>query len=478
MDELEKKELDAASEDEQQVASEDEVSDELVKELEDIRDMFQQAIDNAGEASESSGEVEGELIQELDEEEDSDEAYLKQEEKKICDCCGEEFTVSRENEDYPYCENCRELMKRYPLRAGGIIAILAAIVLFGLSFYLGSGKLESALQVLEIQEQLASDHVFSAVENAYAFVGNSTSTDSKKAEKLLIESYYRAGYVTDAAEFIEKVYSESQLKMPWNKKYKDIVESVESFTNTKTKADEIVSPAFTGSEYDYEEVIAALDKLMKTPVSEDSDETYNVAFISYYKAEIMRLHGESPEDQFEVLNSVDEDEKEKYNWIYLPALCATAGKSGNEELAREYFEKIKDINIQDMNAYISFANYYRFLEKPDGAAILELCDEARNHAYSGDNTYYPTMAMAYLINGEGALALETMQEYMNSSRYTVSNCNLYALCGLYCGNDEIYDNMKSTLESAGYELSPLVEDYKAGKLTIEQVIADKGGEVY
>jgi hypothetical protein len=87
------------------------------------------------------------------------------------------------------------------------------------------------------------------------------------------------------------------------------------------------------------------------------------------------------------------------------------------------------------------------------------------------------MAIAYLLKGEGAIALEKMDEYMAQSAYTVQTCNLYALCAAYNGNEDIYNEMKSLLENSGYELSDLVEKYKKDKLTIEEVLADKGGNI-
>ena len=44
-------------------------------------------------------------------------------------------------------------------------------------------------------------------------------------------------------------------------------------------------------------------------------------------------------------------------------------------------------------------------------------------------------------------------------------------------NTEIYDEMKSVLETAGYELSSIVVDYKDDKITIEEALTDMGGDI-
>ncbi|MGN0448207.1 MAG: hypothetical protein ACI4GC_06630 [Acutalibacteraceae bacterium] len=442
---------------------------ELIEELEEIRDMFQEALDNASNESEHQGE----LIQEL---EDEPEAPLEEEEvfskrKKACECCGENFFT--DDEDKVYCENCRELMKRYPIRLGGILTVAAMICVFFISVVLCSDKLDKSITTLELWDALRSGQAFSAADTAYSL--GTGESDSKNLDKMIIESYWRAGYITNATQYIQSIYSDEEIAK--NKDYTHKIEATKLFAATKEKADVIVSDAFSGKDYDYEKVLAELNELAETKVSEDSEQTYSKAFIAYYKNELMRMNDVPAQEQLQMLLEVDEKEQEDYQWIYYPAICSTAARAGNEEVATEYFKKIKSNNAQDLNAYISMANYYRYLDEPDADKMLALCDEAAKAAYKNDVAYYPTMAIAYIIKGEGALALETMQTYMNSGYYTVANCNLYALCGLYCGNTDIYDSMKETLENSGYKLSDVVENYKAEKITIGQAIADKRGDI-
>ena len=109
--------------------------------------------------------------------------------------------------------------------------------------------------------------------------------------------------------------------------------------------------------------------------------------------------------------------------------------------------------------------------------MLEICEEAKKVAASGDLGYLPTMAIAYMLKGEGAVALETMGEFMSLGGYTVQSCNLYALCALYNGNEEIYNDMKDMLETSGYEISDTVKQYKKGKLEIMDILTDKEGDI-
>lgn len=474
MDDLEKMEngLDKAESVPEENAS---ASDELVKELEEIRDMFQEAIDNA--AQEESGEI----IQELDDvdhdydgEDNTDSA---EEEGPLCECCQEAPASKEYGEGYPYCENCRELMKHYPLRIGGVIAILAMVVIFGLSVYFGTPSLDKGLVVLEAQLAASQNKMMSTVQMLYSYASDENN-DSKKVTELLIDGFIRTGYISNAKELIEKNYTEKELNSPINKKYKNLVDFVTVFLATREKAQGIVSDAFSGAEFKYKELAAELDKLGEGYYDEEKGIKYDPFLIKYYKYELLRLSDADLEKQLEILREIEAlDVNGVADWIYVPSICEVAGKMGNKELAEECFNKMIEKNSEDMKAYTALALYYRYLDTPDGDAIIKLCEKAADNAYDGDTSYYPSMVIAYLIKGEGALAYETMTQYMSSNYYTVSNCNLYALCALYCGNEETYDDMVNTLKSSGYEMNELVVQYKNEKATLEDVLAEMRGDI-
>ena len=485
MDDFENKELDgeqAVQEDAVNSQEADNADDALLKELEEIRDMFQEAIDNASqeeeEEEEKKEEEHGELIQELEDLSNHDEADEEEhEDLPLCECCNEAPVSTLYGEGYAYCDSCRELMKHYPLRISGIIALVAMIAVFGLSAYFGMGSLEDALVVLDARTSAAENRMMSTVQTLYSFT-SSKETDSKKAKKLLIDGFIRTGYLSNAKEAIEKYYTEDELNRASNKKYRKIADFTDSFLATRDAVQNIVSGAFSGEKFDCDELIAKLELEKEKFLDEEKGIKYNGALIEYYKYELLRLSGSELEKQLEVLEKIREEDKDGLaEWIYLPSICEVAGKMGNKELAEECFEKMKQTNAEDMKAYNNFALYYRYLETPDPEAIIALCEEAEKYAYEGDTTYYPTLAVAYLLKGEGALALETMGQYMSSNYYTVSNCNLYAVCALYCGDTDVYNNMKATLAQSGFELSELVEQYKDKKITLNDVLADMRGDI-
>ena len=486
MDDFEKKELEELQDEATATeAAQDEVTeaveadgaqdaDALVKELEEIRDMFQEAIDNAAQDDESG---ESELIQEL-EEFDGEEVEAEEEiDLPLCECCGEKTVSTLHGEDYPYCEDCRDLMKHYPLRISGVLALIVMVVVFAATAYLSSGSLDKALTVLEARTYAGDNKMMSAVNTLYSFASDKDN-DSAKAIEMLVDGFVRTGYVSNAKEVIEANFTAQELEKAGNKKYKQLVEFVDSFITTREAVEGLVSDAFSGKDFDCDELIAKLEAEKEKFIDEEKGIKYNAAILDYYKYEALRLAKADPAKQLEALKAIEDSDKDGLaEWIYVGAMCETAAKMGDKDLAEKYFDRMKKINAEDMKAYSNLALYYRYLETPDADAMIALCEEAAENAPQGDTSYYPTLVVAYLIKGEGALALDTMAQYMNSNYYTVTNCNLYALCAAYCGNDDVYKNMDETLKNAGFELSDLVVKYKNGKISLDEVIADMRGDV-
>lgn len=472
MDELENKELEPGVEENTEAsANTADEPDELVKELEEIRDMFQEALDSAN----AQDADEGEFIQELEYDENpaDEEEASSQPERPVCECCGEREASDSYGEDYPFCDECRELMKHYPLRISGVISIFCMIAVFALSVFFGYSGIEKSLVILDAQANYRQGKMLTTLDSLYSYI-SADKEDSKKASSIIIDSFCRSGYISDAKTYIENIYSDSKI----SKKHQSIIDKTDAFVATQEATQEIVYDAFRGAEFDYEELAAKLDAVKESFIDEEKGIKYVGALTDYYKAELMELKKISNEEQLGLLQKVmEEDEDGFYLWMYGSSLCEAAAKTGDKELAESYFELLKENNSEDMSAYKAMASYYRFLDTPDADAMIALAEEAEKNARNGDLTYYTILATAYLLKEEGALAYETMQEYMGSSRYTVSDCNLYALCALYSGNSGSYETIKATLESSGFRISPLVEGYKNGEISLKEVLSDMGGDL-
>ena len=457
-------------------APEETGANELEKELEELRDMFQQELDKASEEAENSAE---ELIQELDE--PAEEALTDEEEfnGRLCECCGENPCCEEYGDNYPYCEECRNAMKKYPLRWSGVLMCVVMLAVFVATAFIGTDYADDFMTVSEYAAYYDSGRIMTALNGYYSYVGSASQDKiSMKAVKDAIEGLCNTGYLSDAANIINTLYSEDDLKLPWNKKYVKIIEEAEKLTNDYYTIAEIINPVLTGEAEDMEAVIEELDALYDMTDDDGNPAEINEVFIEYYKYVVMSIFNVETEELLSQLKkTADADPDGAYQWTYISNYCITAAKSGDLELTESLFEKMIKASKEDTTAYVALAAYYRYADTADPDKMLELCQQAKENAASGDVGYMTTMAVAYMLKGEGALALETMDEYMAQGSYTVQSCNLYALCALYNGNEEIYNDMKEILENSGYEINETVEAYRSGAFKIEEILTDKEGEI-
>lgn len=453
---------------------------ELIEELEGIRDMLQAELDKAS----AEEDEEGMLIQELETEEEADEEEEEEEiaPEDLCQCCEEKIRFKELDEDYPYCEDCRNAMKRYPMRKSGIFAFLAAAALFFGSFWFSYPYMEDAITVADASANYKSGYVMSALQSYYSYFGGSKTGEgiSKRALAEIVEGYNKLGYQNNSADLINTYFSEDELKNPLNKKYADTVKEATVLTETYEAVSEVTGDAFSGKDFDYNTVMADLEALKSVnPIEEGKSEVaekYNEVFIEYYKFVLMSIAEKPLSEQLEQLKYIDSIGAGQ-EWVYLANYCAIASRLGNEEEVSYSFDKLLEINREDSTAYISKANLYRFTETPDADKMIDVCKEAEAALGTADLSYKHPLAIAYLIKGEGSLALEEIKALFQAGNYTVQNCNLYALCALYNGDKDIYEDMKALLSSYGYEISELVTQYKDGKITIEEIIKDQGGDI-
>ena len=139
MDEFEKNEqaLESPAADAPEVAAQPEPADDaadeapvqddaLKQELEGIRDLLQQELDHAGDEP---------LIQALDEVQEEEPEDEEIPEDELCKCCGERRRDTSFGEDYPYCSECRDVMKASGLRVPAVLMLLLTFILAGASLY-------------------------------------------------------------------------------------------------------------------------------------------------------------------------------------------------------------------------------------------------------------------------------------------------------------------------------------------------------
>lgn len=457
--------------------------EKLKEELEDLREMFQNELDKALENEEKeesdfeaeSGEM---LIQELEEiEEESNEAEEEEKEVRYCEYCGENPTDTSFGEDYPYCTECRKLMKANPLNAIGVFVLFVVLLVAGYSFGNMVTNIDTYITLLDADTAYSSRKLTDAANYYQSYISSLSSGDavSMRAVKNAALTMADLGYYSDANTLVETYFSEKSLERKSNEKFAQIKSEYAILMKTSDLINDEFGETLNGGEYVYKDEIAKVDKMIEE--YKDNPE-YNYTFLEYAKYLIMLVDGKDDEVLIKQLQQIEKVDGGKHPWIYLTYLLNTYGNLGDTENADAVFEKCLEVNVQEASLYNYYANAYRFCPEPNADKIIEIADKAaQNNSSSAYPVYYRTYAVAYLLKGENDKALESINKYLSSCSPTVADFNLYALCAVATDDDDTYDEAKSTLEQYGYELSDAVKKCKKGKVTVIEALTDREGGI-
>lgn len=464
------------------------MEDELVQELEGIRDMLQQELNKAGDEP---------LIQELDEIAAEEAAPEEIPEEERCQCCGEKRRDTSFGEDYPYCADCRAVMKASPLRLPAVLMLILTFVLAAASLYFTSLYIldystliegETHFEARELTDAAALLSSYVSQKQGAELAGPTDFADaySITAVKHLAETFNQMGYLGDANEILTTYLGEKALQRPWNKKYRAITEDYAALKDTSTAINAIMQDVlyYGATDIDYEERDEQLQALLAEQ-NEDGSPKYNAAFVEFYRYVLLDLQEAKPEAMLEQLQTVQNLDGNEHQWMYLPTMADLASKLGDEQLTKQYADACLAINTQEATAYKAMANVYRFRDEPDAEKILAVAKKAESHLTGGSivPTYQELYAIGYLLQDDYEKAMQAMEAYMNYTNsstgypaYSVSSCNLYALCSVLCENQEGYDEMASVFASAGMEPSALIQQYQDGTITLTELLQDDGGD--
>lgn len=467
-------------------------TDALDQELEELREMFQKqldeetekalAADQDGDETDESDAIDesGMLIQPLDDIEQTEaetESSEPEKEIRLCECCGEKPCDTSFGEDYPYCNDCRSLMKANPLNPCGILAFIVMILVCAASLFIAAPLVDDYDTLLSAQSAYSDKRMTDAVSYYQSYFSSKSNDDviSMKAVRNTIDAMTTLGYYGDADSLISQYLSQTQLKLPQYKKYAGIQEEYKLLSDTSTVINENFSDVLSGGDFDYESAMKKADELIK---ENQTDKKYSDAFLEYAKFIVMLAHKDDNKAQIEQLKKIEQVDGGKHPWIYITYLISAAAKEGDIETATEYFNKSLAFNTQEMSLYVSYADVYRFCDKPDADKMIEIAQKAASlYPQNAYPVFYRTYALAYLLKGDTDKAMTNMQSYMQNCQTTLADMNLYALCALCAKDEDTYNEVVTALESQGYSIGKTVQQYKNGKLTLEQVLTDNGGDI-
>ncbi len=484
MDDFEKisdnEELDSQQESSEQIQSDVPESESLNEELENIREMFQTELDNATQTYLAGGDLQD--CDDNSEETDEENAEPEIPEDMLCECCGERERDLSEGEDYPYCAECKDLMRTYPIGAKGILVLIAVLVLGAASLLTNfSSNVDILDKAVTAQEAIASGKLYTGL---YAYYDAINSADSGNVPKKLvgrcINVFANLNDYRDAVSMASHYLDENDLKSPSYKFVNDY--SIKN--ETLTAIDNIIYEPLSSEDTTYDDADALCENL--EALKNDSENEYDPYYIDYYKYVVKNTLGGMNDEIYKDLIKLDETYG-KEEWVHLYDLCNAAAMLGDVNAAKGYFDRIVKENSEDGTAYVYYANAYRFIEEVDTDKMLELAEqgfEAQGNYGFASSDLYRIQAVAYMLKGDNEKAHEAatnMYSVVTQNSYSVNNLfpclYTYALTSSLTGNKDGYDDIVDLLNVNGYDMSQQVISVINGEMTVEELLTDMEGDL-
>lgn len=215
----------------------------------------------------------------------------------------------------------------------------------------------------------------------------------------------------------------------------------------------------------YDELIEKIEGLKE-------NESYDKAILEYYKYMLAAMTEQESSVRIQFLESVQK-ENESYSWIYLPAMATEYLEAKNYDKVVELCDQMRAQNVEDASAYGTEASVYRLQKEYDKAISTAEKGIALDDTSSEP---YRQKAIVELLQGDKKAALANAQTAFDLSLNYATSYTL-AVCYLANGNQDGYEEVISTLEYYGVEMGQKVLDYKAGKLTVEDIFLNGEGDV-
>ena len=322
-------------------------------------------------------------------------------------------------------------------------------------------------RVLQAEKYVRQEKLNSALDAYYDASQDTTAAAAKRMVKGQAQLYLDLGYVENAQSLIKKYYTTAQLERVWNRDLNELYQNLNAITDTISAVEELFSGygEVEDDKLPYDELIEKIEALKENG-------SYDKAILEYYKYMLAAMTEQESSVRLQFLEAVQK-ENESYSWIYLPAMATEYLEAKNYDKVVELCNQMRAQNAEDASAYATEASVYRLQKDYDKAVSTA---EKGIKLDDTSSEPYRQKAIVELLQGDKKAALENAKTAFDLSlNYATS----YTLAVCYLANDDQdgYDEVISTLEYYGVEMGQKVLDYKAGKLTVEDIFLNGEGDV-
>ncbi len=460
--------------------TEDYAEEELHDELEKLAETFRNELNKAKE----QGAVKIGEVAVVDE----NNNVIPQEE--LCECCGERRKDTSFSENYQYCSECRERMKRYPI---SIVSAFIAIVVIVIAVAGVGGFITdfSGYNSARLAKNADSENKkFSAVEyydEAITYFDEKDVVAKKlyKDSALAVFDTLPQGVASfnEVSERLEKSVTELEAKLPLFKGYKDLRDKAlimyDTFGAFYTTLNNVEYGTFDETDKEtitkiYNDIGALADKevtIKSMTGGDDETVTYDKAGVLFSQFMFAYTYGDF-DKAYEAISALWENYPQ-YIQMFGYEFATIEIQSGNHKNALKIAEAVKQNNAEDSSPYVIYAYSERMKGNYDKA--IKYADEGVK-LDSQNPDLYRQKAIALMLKKDFDGAKKELETALGISEYGVLYYT-YLIVATEAGDTETVEKINTVLENAGLKTPEKIQNYIDGKLTYKEIFMEGTGDI-
>ncbi len=484
--------------------------DELKNEMEDLARIFKEELDKAVKDAEAAAEVDSTALEvEGYNPSTVSKASKKKEAVKLCEICGKKPCGTDKNPDSPYCNDCEELLEKYPYDCKGIVAVLATVCVTIAAVFLFAVKTPMFSAMKNGDNYYKNNQLFSARAEYDKALNTLTEEDlgenlglHAKDALLCYDLLDREATLTT----INTYFNKALLKLP---AYKALAEAEEEIGSLQATASAIQNHLYGYeeiTEHNYQEVIDKLSALsgkkiyvkdgmcydeLDTDYTPDGTEDvyiYDEGWIYLYKYTVAYSAGISEDVCVKFIEKAAE--YQSLDSLVTPLLATTYVGIGEYDKAERLAEKILDLNTEGIDYNLVYTMIYRYRDGNYSKAI-NICDDGLKKLSELDNSAALLPSYGYILEMQKSINYIMLKDYeaaydsvtqaydyqLELGSIDIQIRDMYAMLALETGDKTAFEALEAEIAEAGEYATPFsddVTDYREGKKTLEDIVMDGG----
>lgn len=485
-------------------------SNDYREEMEELARIFKEELDKATEEAEATETVEEYEVEGYEVTMGDIKPAKELTEDELCECCGERARGTEKKPDSPFCSECEAILEKYPYDWKGATASIVTLFVTLAAIVCFIANVPVFSYTVEAEKAYNEGNLFTANQK----FNKALEAISEEDEGAFLNVYEKRIFLNYGMLDMDSVLSDADTyfsdiakKMPMYKDVAEIEEEIMQMQSTVLVIQDVISQYNDISDNNYDEIINKLNALSGkkiyvttvsyhlegeegfTPTGKEDVYICSDAWIEMYKYSAAQYL----EKDAEIITGFLSSAAEKSDYVETlvnPLLAATYVGTGDYEKAEALLPIIQEANKENIDYNMIKSMLYRYRDK-DYQKGIDTCISGLNMLARIPDSGDMIAQIGYILSMQKTLNYIMLNDYKNAyasaeecysyqaETYSISVQvrDMYAMLALETGDTETYKTLEEEIKEYGDAeagFSQDVKDYKAGKVTLQE-LAQSGG---